>query len=366
MSLEVAALLEWWERFSQRPLVAHLLRTVDRFSVRGGSQFAAAIAYFSVLSLVPILMLAFSGLGLVLTVFYPDYLRALEEWLNSNLSAYGDLGQTILTIVSSSLSNWAAIGLIGLAISFWSGANWMGNLKRAVRALMREDYDNPPKALPLPLDLLANFGALLLLFLGVGLIWAATVATTNFGEQVGAFLGVVGSPGWTLFARVVTGSLSLALATLLFWWMFRWFAMTSVPTRLMWIGAFIGAVGLIVLQLLAGYLIQAFSRSLAATLSVPLVVTMLFLNLFATLILYVSAWLATATPQPPLPEPGPEPDPEPVETKPGELYVSSEVAQKSMGVGLAAGYGLGAATGLGLGALIAAVAQRLFGRKRAS
>lgn len=183
MSLEVTALVEWWERFSQRPLIAHLLRTIDRFTVRGGSQFAAAIAYFSVLSLVPILMLAFSGLGLALTVFYPDYLTSLEDWLNSNLSAYGDLGQTMLAIVSSSLSNWAAIGLVGLAISFWSGANWMGNLKRAVRALMREDYDNPPKSLPLPLDLLANFGALLLLFLGVGLIWTATVATTTFGER---------------------------------------------------------------------------------------------------------------------------------------------------------------------------------------
>jgi membrane protein len=364
VSLEVTALVEWWERFSQRPLIAHLLRTIDRFTVRGGSQFAAAIAYFSVLSLVPILMLAFSGLGLALTVFYPDYLTSLEDWLNSNLSAYGDLGQTMLAIVSSSLSNWAAIGLVGLAISFWSGANWMGNLKRAVRALMREDYDNPPKSLPLPLDLLANFGALLLLFLGVGLIWTATVATTTFGEQLGAILGVVGSPGWTLLARTVTGLLSLALATLLFWWMFRWFALTAVPTKLMWIGAFIGAVGLIVLQLLAGYLIQAFSRSLAATISIPLVVTMLFLNLFATLILYVAAWLATATVPAPHPEPQPEPDPEPVENKPGELYVSSEVAQKSMGVGLATGYGIGAATGLGLGALIAAVAGRVFARKR--
>lgn len=356
--------MEWWTRFSQRPLVAHLLRTVDRFTVRGGSQFAAAIAYFSVLSLVPILMLAFSGLGLALTVFFPDYLAYLEDWLNRNLGGYGDLGQTVLNIVSTSLSNWAAIGLVGLAISFWSGANWMGNLKRAVRSLMREDYDNPPKALPLPLDLLANFGALLILFLGVGLIWSATVATTNFGEQVGAFLGVVGSPGWTLLAQTVTGLLSLALATLLFWWMFRWFALTAVPTRLMWIGAFIGAVGLIVLQLLAGYLIQAFSRSLAASLSVPLVVTMLFLNLFATLILYVAAWLATYDPPSTEPEPEAESEPEAVESKPGQLYVSSEVARKSMGVGLTAGYGIGAATGLGLGALIAAVAARLAGRKQ--
>lgn len=362
----ITAVLQWWERFSQRPLVAHVLRAVDRYNIRGGSQFAAGISYFSVLALVPILMLAFSGLGLVLTVFYPDYLDYLEQWLSANLTSFGDLGQTLLGIVSSSLNNWAAIGAVGLLISFWSGANWMGNLKRAVRALMREDYDNPPKSLVLPLDLLANFGALLLLFLGVGVIWAATITTTNFGEQLGALLGVAGNPGWTFLAQTFTGLLSLAMATLLFLWMFRWFAPSPVAPKLMWIGAFIGAVGLIVLQLLAGYLIRAFSHSLAATLSIPLVVTMLFMNLFATLILYVAAWLATERPRPaPVDsEPEPDPAPQPTETKPGELYVSSEVAQKSMGVGLAAGYGIGAATGLGLGALIAAALGRIVGRTR--
>ena len=58
----VEAALAWWAEFSKRPFVAHILRTVERFNVRGGGQLAAAIAFFSVLSLVPILMLAFSAL----------------------------------------------------------------------------------------------------------------------------------------------------------------------------------------------------------------------------------------------------------------------------------------------------------------
>ena len=36
--------------------VAHLLRAVDRFSSRLGNQFAAAITYFSVLAIVPVLL----------------------------------------------------------------------------------------------------------------------------------------------------------------------------------------------------------------------------------------------------------------------------------------------------------------------
>ena len=96
------------------------------------------------------------------------------------------------------------------------------------------------------------------------------------------------------------------------------------------------------------------------------IVVMLFLNLFATLILYIAAWLATS--EAPVPEPEPEPAPElpfePVETMPGELYVSSTVARRSLGIGLGTGYTIGAAAGLGLGALIASGLRALFGRRK--
>jgi len=127
----------------------------------------------------------------------------------------------------------------------------------------------------------------------------------------------------------------------------------------------VGSAGLLVLQLGAGLLVQAFSRNLAAGVFGATIIVMIFLNLFATLILFIAAWLAT--------EPEPEPDveeaviitedSEPSETKPGQLYVSAKVAEQSMGVGLKTGYLVGAATGLGLGALIVGGLRVLF-RKR--
>ena len=42
--------------FKAIPSVAHIIRAVDRFNDRLGSQFGAAITYFSFLSLIPILM----------------------------------------------------------------------------------------------------------------------------------------------------------------------------------------------------------------------------------------------------------------------------------------------------------------------
>lgn len=367
-------MLVWWQDFSRRPLVAHLLRTVERFTVRGGGQFAAAIAYFSVLSLVPVLMLAFSGLGLALTVIAPQGVEIISNWLTANLSGAGEWGKkqtdALLAMITGALGNWATIGTTGLVIAFWTGANWIGNLKRASRALMREDYDNPPKQLPLPLELLVNFAALLVLFVCVAASWVATTVATVLGHQLGAWLNVADQPGWLLVIRSAGLLVSLVVGTLLFWWMFRWFAVTPVPRRLLWIGALIGALALLALQTLAGYLIGMFSKSLSAGLFGPVIVLMLFLNLFATLILYLAAWLATATSASPATarvlDAGGEPDPSgqsAAEPKPGALYVSSEVAQRSMGVGLVTGYAVGAATGLGLGAGIVAVVSRLAGRR---
>ena len=51
---------DWLDRLKAKPWVAHLLRAVERFNNRLGTQFAAAITYFSVLALVPIMLFAFS------------------------------------------------------------------------------------------------------------------------------------------------------------------------------------------------------------------------------------------------------------------------------------------------------------------
>ncbi|HRA76076.1 MAG TPA: YhjD/YihY/BrkB family envelope integrity protein [Propionicimonas sp.] len=363
-------MLQWWEEFSRRPLVAHVLRTVERFNLRGGGQFAAAITYFSVLSIVPVLMLAFSVLGLTLTVLRPDALDAIEKLISDNLQSNALLGDRLVEVVNSALSNWAAIGLVGLGIAVWTGANWLGNLKRAVRTVMRSDVDNPGKQLPLPLEVLVNFGGLIGVLVGVAATFVATATATSLGTLVGDYLGIGGSFSWSALLRVVSLLLSLAAGTVLFWWLFAWFAPEPVPRHLLWVGAMVGAAALVVLQSLAGLLVGLFSGNLSAGIFGSVIVLMLFLNLFATLILYVAAWLATS--RAPVPQALAEvetvSEPEPValvEGRPGDLYVSSEVAQRSLGIGLTTGYAVGAATGVGIGALLVAGIRAVFGRKRA-
>ena len=358
-------ILEWWKRFSQRPFVAHLLRAVERFNVRGGVQLAAAITYFSVLSMVPILMMVFSVLGFTATVFRPEWLGIIEDWMKRNLPD-SDLGTSLYDVVVRALTGWPQFGLIGLLITMWVGSGWVGNLKRAVRLLMRTDVDNPGKQVIMPLDILANFGGLLGILVGVVATFASSTVATSLGDNVGSWLGVGGSFGWTALIRLVGAALSLAIGAAGFRLLLGWFSPTYVPTHLAWVGAGIGSAALLILQALATVLFGAFSNNLGAAVFGSTIVLMLFLNLFATLILYIAAWLATSE-QPavvPEAEPVPELPSEPVETRPGELYVSSHVAQRSLGIGLGTGYTIGAATGLGIGALLISALRALFPRRK--
>ena len=377
-------MLEWWERFSKRTLVAHMLRAIERFNTRGGTQLAGSIAYSSTLSMVPILMLAFSMLGLTLTVLMPEALTAITAWIEDALTSAigpitpepeggGDPGASqsaanltaqILAVIERALTDWASTLVVALVFGFWFGSNWIGNLKRAVRLVMRSDVDNPGKLLPLPLDLLSNFAGLITLFVGVAVTFIASSAASTLTEQAGHLLGLDYGLGWSILLRVIGLVVSFAAGTGMFWLLFAWFTPEPVPGAHLWFGSAVGAFGLLFLQLAAGYMVQAFSRNLTAAAFGGIIVLMIFLNLFATLILFIAAWLATQAEPEPAPEPQPEPKPEPVETRPGELYVSAKVAEQSMGAGLKTGWMVGTATGLGLGALLVGGLKALFGRGR--
>lgn len=357
-------MLQRWEEFSRRPMVAHLMRAIERFNFRSGTQLAAAVTYFSVLAIVPILMLAFSGLGLFITVIRPEALVAIEKWISDRLQPDDPLGGQLTMVITDALTNWASIGLVGLGLTMWIGSGWVGNIKRAVRVLMRTDVDNPGKQLILPLDVLANFAGLVGMLVGVAATFVAATTAAGLGTTVGGLMGIGDGRGWSLLVRLVSFVVALIAGTALFRLLYAWFSPVFVPARLAWVGSGLGAAGLLLLQALTGYLIRMFSRNLSAQLFGPIIILMLFLNLFATLILLIAAWLATAVVVEPEPLPVVEQSvSEPVESRPGELFVSSTVAQRSLGVGLKTGYAVGAATGIGIGAVVVGGLKALFGKR---
>ena len=114
----------------------------------------------------------------------------------------------------------------------------------------------------------------------------------------------------------------------------------------------------------------AFQGNLAASVFGPVIVLMLFFNIFAQLTLFVAAWIATAqhqaVPVPPDEDRSPPTTPEPPEqVDEAPNVVPEAVAVRSVRVGMGAGYVTGAATGVGLGAALAyALSAAVRGRKK--
>ncbi|MBE6477910.1 MAG: hypothetical protein E7Z97_07585 [Propionibacteriaceae bacterium] len=282
-------------RAARNPVVAHLWRTNERFNNRLGNQFAGGITYFSVLAVVPVLMFAFSGLGFVLTRIRPSWLAQVKELIGRNVTA-GPVRDTILTYVDQYLYNWQAVGLVAIAVALWAGAGWVGNVKGAIRAMWRPEFDTTEKRHFFFIEVLINMGQLIgfivLILLGLG---ANTVFIT-WGEDLVHLLpfDALGLSNWLV--RLVSASVSLASGWMLFYAFFTILpADNKAPRRSVRRGSLMAAVMFWVLQAGAGTLAAMFARNRSAALwGASFVVALLFLNIFARLILYVACWIATA------------------------------------------------------------------------
>lgn len=278
-------------RTLERPVVKHWLGAIDRFFVRLGAQFAAAITYFSVLSIIPTLMVAFAALGLTVTTFFPDALGRVKEWITTTISGPG-LGDSLTAVVEQAFTSWQAVGVTGLLIAAWVGAGWVGNLRAAVRAMMRPSFDVTLPPLNPVLETLRNLGLLFLTFLLIAVSMSMTTVATTARDVVGDLTGLDATPlgAWLLSLVPVLGS-TLA-GFLLFAYLLTVFPERRVPPLLLLKGATLGAVGMTVLQLFAGLIVRLFAGNAAAAVFGSVIVVMLYLNLFATLILLVACWVA--------------------------------------------------------------------------
>lgn len=360
---------EWIERIKAQPGIAHLIRTGERYTTRLGDQFGAAITYFSVLALVPILMFAFSITGFVLTYARPDLMQAVVEAATAAVGGTGgDSGQKIADMIEEFLRNWPAVGAAGLVSAMYSGSGWIGNLKQAVQGQMRENFDYAEKKE----NFLVKIGVNLLILIGLLILVALTFSlaslSTSLSGTVIGWLGLDDLPWLRPVLSLVPVIISVGAGWVLFMYLYTVLPEYRFPWRTVRRGALIGSIGLGVLQYLTSFLVGIFADNAAAALFGPVIALMLFFNLFARLILFVAAWIATAH------QPAVAPvqveervrfalHPEPAEPEP--VLVPQEVAVRSVRVGMGAGYVTGAATGVGLGAVIAALAGRLARRRAA-
>jgi membrane protein len=361
------------QRLEQRPWIAHMIRAVERYVSRLGSQFAAATTYFWVLALVPILMVAFSITGFVLTVVYPDLLDtvadAVTEALGSTDTATRD---KILNLVNTALSQYWTIGIVGLVTGLYAGAKSMGHLRNAVRSQWQPGFDLRPQKINIVVRWLGNLLLLFGLLLGLAVTFGLSSLSTSLAGTVVSLLGL-DDQAWTApLLQISSIVFSIGAGWLIFMYLYTVLPETREPWRMVRRGALMGSIALALLQYLASFLINAFRGNPAAAIFGPVIVLMLFFNIFAQLILFIAAWIGTAQHEAiPLPageEVDTVPTPEPqLQQDERPNVVPEAVAARSVRVGMGAGYVTGAATGVGLGAALAyAFSAAVRGRKKSS
>lgn len=285
----------WWQRVSAVPWVAHVVRAALRFSDRLGNQFAAAITYFSFLSLVPILMVAFSVAGLILASS-PGTLETLKDDVTSLIPS-GDLADSVGKLIDQAVGQSLTVGIIGLLIAAYSGLSWMGNVRDALRAQWRPEWEKPGGTegnflMRYVWDLVALVG----LAIAVLISFALTTVGTAAQNLVMGWLGI--SSGTFLAALLQIGPFAVAIAagTITFGWVYTMLPDKSLRAdrRTLFIGALAMSVAFEILKAALTLLVTRMTSSPSGVVFGSIIGLLLFFNLAARAFLMVGAWIATA------------------------------------------------------------------------
>ncbi|WP_116246011.1 YihY/virulence factor BrkB family protein [Nocardiopsis sp. FIRDI 009] len=281
----------YWGLRRRRPGVDHLVRAYERYADRNGSLLAGAVTYFTFLSFFPLIALAFAAFGFVVAAGGPElgtyFERALDEML-PGLSEQLPMEQVARARVGAGL-----IGVLGL---LYAGLNAVSEMRQALHAVwLRSVKDGP--------NYLVRKAGDLLVMVGLGAALLLTVAFTSVAQAATTWLlswvGLDGSVLANLTLRALAVAIAVGANSLIFVLAFALLSGSGRPTRAMWRGALIGAVGFEVLKAAAALL-------LAGTLSNPvyasfavLVGLLVWINLVMRLVMFSAAWTATWLPMPP-------------------------------------------------------------------
>jgi membrane protein len=218
----------WW---------AAIRRTVREFQVDNLKDWAAALTYYSVLSIFPALLVLISLLDLA----GPSTIQKLLD--NLGQVAPGSVNQILEGAIRNLRQTRGSAGLLalaGLAVALWSASNYIAAFMRASNAI----YDVPegrPVWKTLPIRIAVTVVVMVLLAASA----VAVVATGGLADRIGRLLGL-GSAVVTVWDLVKWPVLLLLVSfmfALLYWASpnakqgFRWVTPGGILAVVVWVVA---------------------------------------------------------------------------------------------------------------------------------
>ncbi|MGO1582358.1 MAG: YihY/virulence factor BrkB family protein [Actinomycetaceae bacterium] len=280
-----------WEWFQQ----SRLWRANKRYGTARGAMLAGGIAYSALFSI-------FAALAIGWTIF-SSLMGGNDELRTTVIDAVNDAMPGIIDdgsngglvspdqLVVSTALNPASI--IAFAVLLWTASSVMNNLRLAIQAMF--GINAPPENFILG-RLARPITGFVVLALAVLTTAIASIMVNTIGSTVLEAIGIEGQTGqWLL--RIGTLVASFVIDALVFVMLISFTASVKPPRKDVLVGAAIGAVGSGVLRSLGTTAVGAVDNPLLAGFA-AIATLLLWVNLLARLMLYVSAFIAN----PPLPQ----------------------------------------------------------------
>lgn len=284
--MNIPPVLDRWR--SRYPWFDHAVRAQQRYSDSQGNFYAAALTYFTIFAMFPLLMLGFACGGFVLSR-RPDLLRQIEERIR--VAVAGKSGQQLIELMDSAIQSRTSVGLIGLAVALWAGLSWMAKLREAL-SHMREQTAEEAGFVPTKMsDLLALVSAFGAIVITLGL------TALSDPKVMANILGWLGIPDFALLGGVLRAA-SVAMSLLVSWLLFSWMIArlprqpTSFASSIR--AGLIAAVGFELFKQVGSIYLRSVVNSPAGAAFGPVLGLMVFAYVTGRLILLATAWAAVS------------------------------------------------------------------------
>jgi membrane protein len=271
----------------------HVVRAYQRFDDRNGSLFAAGLTYYTIFALFPLLMVSFAVVGFMLSRD-PPLLSTIDDHIRSSVT--GALSQQLIDLMNSAIDARASVGVIGLATAAWAGLTLMSHLRAAVTEMWWEQHLDSPGFVRNKLsDLIAMVWTFAVIL--------ATLGLTAFGHAapMRAVLRWLEIPDFSVFGEIFR-AISILVSLLVSWMLFTWMIARLPRHKVNLINSMraglLAAIGFELFKQVASIYLRVVLRSPAGATFGPVLGLMVFSYITAYLVLFATAWAATASTDP--------------------------------------------------------------------
>lgn len=256
-----------------------LAEIISKWNEHKVIRLGAALAYFGVFAIAPVLMIAIAIAGLVYgrAASEGNIVRSISGVVGSSTAQFA---QELVESASQPRAGWIAV-VVGVVSVVFGSAGFFFQLKDAFNTV----WEVAPKPGYRPLDMIRNNALSFAMVLGLGIVILASLLLTACLSAAGSFLGsalLVSETVWQL----ADFGLSFSLVTLLFACIFKILPDVHIPWRDVWPGAVLTALLFTMAQVALSMIIRHVNPGLAFGVAGGLIVILMWINLASLILLF--------------------------------------------------------------------------------